>query len=51
VKLVLAALRRPVTVIAIALCAVLGRLGVWRGLLDLAAAAGDIQPFVTEVGQ
>jgi outer membrane protein TolC len=29
----------------------LARLGVWRGLLGLAAAAGDIQPFVAEVGQ
>jgi outer membrane protein TolC len=26
----------------------LARLGVWRGLLDVAAAAGDIQPFVAE---
>ncbi len=29
----------------------LARLSVWRGLLGLAAAAGDIQPFVAEVGQ
>jgi outer membrane protein len=29
----------------------LARLGVWRGLLGLAAAAGDIRPFVAEVGQ
>jgi outer membrane protein len=29
----------------------LARLGVWRGLLGLAAAAGDIQPFLAEVGQ
>ena len=27
---------------------VLARLGVWRGLLGIAAAAGDIQPFVAE---
>jgi outer membrane protein TolC len=29
----------------------LARLGVWRGLLAVATAAGDIQPFVAEVGQ
>jgi outer membrane protein TolC len=29
----------------------LARLSVWRGLLGIATAAGDIQPFVTEVGQ
>jgi outer membrane protein TolC len=29
----------------------LARLSVWRGLLGLAIAAGDIQPFVAEVGQ
>ncbi len=29
----------------------LARLGVWRGLLAVAAAAGDIRPFVMEVGQ
>jgi outer membrane protein TolC len=29
----------------------LAHLSVWRGLLGLAAAAGDIQPFVAEVGQ
>jgi outer membrane protein len=29
----------------------LARLGVWRGLLAVAAAAGDIQPFVAEVGR
>jgi outer membrane protein TolC len=29
----------------------LARLGVWRGLLGLAIAAGDIQPFVAEVGE
>jgi outer membrane protein TolC len=28
----------------------LARLGVWRGLLGVAIAAGDIQPFVNEVG-
>jgi outer membrane protein TolC len=28
----------------------LARLGVWRGLLALATAAGDIRPFVAEVG-
>jgi len=28
----------------------LARLGVWRGLLAVAAAAGDIRPFVAEVG-
>jgi outer membrane protein len=27
----------------------LARLGVWRGLLGVAIAAGDIQPFVAEV--
>ena len=26
----------------------LARLGVWRGLLDIATAAGDLQPFLTE---
>lgn len=29
----------------------LARLGVWRGLLAVAAAAGDIRPFLAEVGQ
>ena len=29
----------------------LARLGVWRGLLAVATAAGDIRPFVAEVGQ
>ncbi|HWY46305.1 MAG TPA: TolC family protein, partial [Bryobacteraceae bacterium] len=29
----------------------LARLGIWRGLLDVAAAAGDIQPFIAEVSQ
>ncbi|HEY7334279.1 MAG TPA: TolC family protein [Bryobacteraceae bacterium] len=29
----------------------LARLNVWRGLLGIAAAAGDIQPFVTEASQ
>jgi outer membrane protein len=29
----------------------LARLGVWRGLLGVAAAAGDIQPFVAEASQ
>jgi outer membrane protein TolC len=29
----------------------LARLGIWRGLLGVAAAAGDIQPFVVEVSQ
>ena len=29
----------------------LARLGVWRGLLGVAIAAGDIQPFINEVGQ
>lgn len=29
----------------------LARLGVWRALLQLATAAGDIQPFVVEVGR
>ena len=28
----------------------LARLGVWRGLLGIATAAGDIQPFVAEAG-
>ena len=29
----------------------LARLAVWRGLLGVASAAGDIQPFVAEVGR
>jgi outer membrane protein TolC len=29
----------------------LARLSIWRGLLGVAAAAGDIQPFVAEAGQ
>jgi outer membrane protein TolC len=29
----------------------LARLGVWRGLLGVAIAAGDVQPFINEVGQ
>ena len=29
----------------------LARLAVWRGLLAVAAAAGDIQPFITEAGR
>ncbi|HLY16850.1 MAG TPA: TolC family protein [Bryobacteraceae bacterium] len=29
----------------------LARLGVWRGLLAVATAAGDIRPFVAEAGQ
>jgi outer membrane protein len=29
----------------------LARLGVWRGLLGIAAAAGDIRPFLAEVAQ
>jgi outer membrane protein TolC len=29
----------------------LARLGVWRGLLAVSAAAGDIRPFLAEVGQ
>jgi outer membrane protein len=29
----------------------LARLGVWRGLLGIAVAAGDIQPFVAEANQ
>jgi len=29
----------------------LARLAVWRGLLSIAAAAGDIQPFVAEAGR
>ncbi|MBZ5583452.1 MAG: TolC family protein [Acidobacteriia bacterium] len=29
----------------------LARLGVWRGLLGVAIAMGDIQPFVAEVGR
>lgn len=29
----------------------LARLGVWRGLLEVAAAAGDIRPFLAEAGQ
>jgi len=27
----------------------LARLGIWRGLLSVAIAAGDLQPFITEV--
>jgi outer membrane protein len=30
---------------------VLARLSVWRGLLGIATAAGDIQPFVAQVGK
>ena len=30
---------------------VLARLGVWRGLLAIATAAGDIQPFIAEAGR
>jgi outer membrane protein TolC len=29
----------------------LARLAVWRGLLAVSAAAGDIQPFVAEAGR
>jgi len=29
----------------------LARLGVWRGLLGVAAAAGDVRPFLAEAGQ
>jgi outer membrane protein len=29
----------------------LARLGVWRGLLEVAAAAGDLQPFLAEASQ
>ncbi|MGD0497074.1 MAG: TolC family protein [Bryobacteraceae bacterium] len=29
----------------------LARLGVWRGLLETAVAAGDLQPFLAEVGR
>ena len=29
----------------------LARLGVWRALLGVATAAGDIQPFIGEAGQ
>jgi outer membrane protein len=29
----------------------LARLGVWRALLSIATAAGDIQPFIAEVGR
>jgi hypothetical protein len=29
----------------------LARLGIWRGLLGVAAAGGDIRPFVAEAGQ
>ena len=29
----------------------LARLAVWRGLLGVASAAGDIQPFLAEAGQ
>jgi outer membrane protein TolC len=29
----------------------LARLGVWRGLLGVAAAAGDLQPFLAEASQ
>ena len=27
----------------------LARLGVWRGLLGVAVAAGDVQPFINEL--
>jgi len=30
---------------------VLARLSVWRGLLGIASAAGDIQPFVSEASR
>ena len=30
---------------------VLARLSVWRGLLGIATAAGDVQPFVREAAQ
>jgi outer membrane protein len=30
---------------------VLARLSVWRGLLQIATAAGDIQPFVAEASR
>jgi outer membrane protein TolC len=29
----------------------LAKLGVWRGLLGVAVAAGDVQPFVAEASQ
>jgi outer membrane protein TolC len=29
----------------------LARLGVWRGLLGIATAAGDLRPLIAEVGQ
>jgi len=29
----------------------LARLGTWRGLLGLAAAAGDLDPFLAEAGR
>ena len=29
----------------------LARLGVWRGLLGIAAAAGDLEPFIAEAGK
>ena len=29
----------------------LARLGIWRGLFDIATAAGDLQPFLTEASQ
>ena len=29
----------------------LARLSVWRGLLGVAAAAGDLQPFIVEASQ
>ena len=29
----------------------LARLGVWRGLLGIAAAAGDLQPFLAEAAR
>ena len=29
----------------------LARLGIWRGLFDVATAAGDLQPFLTEASQ
>jgi outer membrane protein TolC len=29
----------------------LARLSVWRGLLEIASTAGDLQPFLNEVSQ
>jgi hypothetical protein len=57
-RLVLSALGRPVTEVAEArrlltqaeIDDALAHRAVWRGLLAIATAAGDLQPFITEAG-